>query len=224
MKMHVDVLPVHTETLFKNEGDRRRPGTVVVWTTDHVDQGWVVVGLQHNDITHRQNHSTTQNKPHRSKEKRRRDDEREERMIEERTRRERERQERREGKENERRKRKKKYGDKGENRLQLQPGFFGELISSYSYSRASAGELILDYSYRRALSRIVIIIARMVQRRPSMEALHVVKQTRILEAVKIRDEEDRATISKAAKEIRDALKASGNGGGSSSGPTRRRKK
>ena len=38
-------------------------------------------------------------------------------------------------------------------RLQLQPGPFGELISNYSYSRASAGELILDYSYRRALSR-----------------------------------------------------------------------
>ena len=42
----------------------------------------------------------------------------------------------------------------------------------------------------------------------------VLKQTRILEVVQIRDEEDRATMSNAAKEIRDALKASGNGGGS----------
>ena len=57
-----------------------------------------------------------------------------------------------------------------------------------------------------------------------MQALNVLKQTRILEAVQIRVEEDRATMSKAAKEIRDALKASGNGGGSSSGPKRRRKK
>ena len=32
-------------------------------------------------------------------------------------------------------------------------GPFGELISNYSYSRASAGELVLDDSYRRALSR-----------------------------------------------------------------------
>ena len=31
--------------------------------------------------------------------------------------------------------------------------FLGELISNYSYSRASAGELILDYSYHQALSR-----------------------------------------------------------------------
>ena len=30
-------------SLIKNEGDRRRPGTVVVWTTDPVDQGLVVV-------------------------------------------------------------------------------------------------------------------------------------------------------------------------------------
>ena len=53
----------------------------------------------------------------------------------------------------ERKDKEKKDGDKGENRLQLQPGPFGEVISNYSYSRASAGELILDYSYRRALSR-----------------------------------------------------------------------
>ena len=57
-----------------------------------------------------------------------------------------------------------------------------------------------------------------------MQALNVLKQTRILEAVQIRVEEDRATMSKAAKEIRGALKASGNGSGSCSGPKRRRKK
>ena len=57
-----------------------------------------------------------------------------------------------------------------------------------------------------------------------MLALNVLKQTRILDAVQIKVEEDRATMSKAAKEIRDALKASGNGGGSSSGPKRRQKK
>ena len=44
------------------------------------------------------------------------------------------------------------------------------------------------------------------------------------EAVQIQVEVGRATMSKAAKEIRDALKASGNGGGSCSGPKRRRKK
>ena len=33
---------------------------------------------------------------------------------------------------------KEKDGDEGENRLQFQPGPFGEFISSYSYSRASA--------------------------------------------------------------------------------------
>ena len=57
-----------------------------------------------------------------------------------------------------------------------------------------------------------------------MHALNVLKQTRILEAVQIKVEEDRATMSKAAKDIRDALKAGGSGGGSSSGPKRRRKK
>ena len=31
------------------------------------------------------------------------------------------------------------------NRLQLQPGPSGEIISNYSYRRASAGELILHY-------------------------------------------------------------------------------
>ena len=54
-------------------------------------------------------------------------------------------------KENEKEKREERR--ERENRLQLQPSPFGESISSYSYSRASAGELILDYSYRRALSR-----------------------------------------------------------------------
>ena len=42
---------------------------------------------------------------------------------------------------------------KMKNWLWLQLGPFGELLSNYSYSRASAGELILDHSYRRALSR-----------------------------------------------------------------------
>ena len=55
-------------------------------------------------------------------------------------------------------------------------------------------------------------------------ALNIQKQTRILEAVQIKVEEDRATMSKAAKDIRDALEAGGSGGGSSSGPKRRRKK
>ena len=48
-----------------------------------------------------------------------------------------------------------------------------------------------------------------------MQALNVLKHTRILDAVQITVEEDRATMSKAAKEIRNALKTSGNGGGSS---------
>ena len=54
-----------------------------------------------------------------------------------------------------------------------------------------------------------------------MHALNVLKQTRILEAVQIKVEEDRATMSKAAKDIWDALKAGGSGGGSSSGPAER---
>ena len=46
-----------------------------------------------------------------------------------------------------------------------------------------------------------------------MHALNVLKQTRIMEAVQIKVEEtDRATMSKAAKDIRDALKAGGSGG------------
>ena len=48
-----------------------------------------------------------------------------------------------------------------------------------------------------------------------MHALNVLKQTRILEPVQIKVAEDRATMSKAAKDITDALKASGSGGGSS---------
>ena len=56
------------------------------------------------------------------------------------------------------------------------------------------------------------------------QAMSVLKQTRILEAVQIRVEEDRATLCKAAKEIRDALKASGSASDSSSDPKRRRKK
>ena len=57
-----------------------------------------------------------------------------------------------------------------------------------------------------------------------MHALNIMMQTKIMEAVQIKVEEDRATMSKAAKDIRDALKAGGSGGGSSSGPKRRRKK
>ena len=57
-----------------------------------------------------------------------------------------------------------------------------------------------------------------------MQAMSVLMQTRILEVVQIRVEEDRATMSKAAKDIRGALKAGGSGGGSSSGRKRRRKK
>ena len=64
-----------------------------------------------------------------------------------------------------------------------------------------------------------------IQRRPeTMHAFNVLKQTRILEAVQIKVEEGRVMMSKAAKDILDALKASGSGGGSSPGPMRRRKK
>ena len=54
-----------------------------------------------------------------------------------------------------------------------------------------------------------------------MHALNVLKQTRTLEALQIKVEEDRATMSKAAKDVWDALKAGGSGGGSSSGPAER---
>ena len=50
-----------------------------------------------------------------------------------------------------------------------------------------------------------------------MHALSVLKQTKIMEAVQIKVEKDRATMSKAAKDIRDALKAGRSGGRSSSG-------
>ena len=50
-----------------------------------------------------------------------------------------------------------------------------------------------------------------------MHAMNVMKQTKIMETVQIKVEEDRATMSKAAKDIKDALKAGGSGGGSSSG-------
>ena len=57
-----------------------------------------------------------------------------------------------------------------------------------------------------------------------VQAMSVLKQTRNLEALQIKVEEDRATMSKAAKEIKDALKASGSGSGSSSSPKETPKK